>query len=115
MSMDAGGFTTRLDWVAAALSVPDEPAWRLEEQGYQAALEHDVESQFAISNGFLGVRASLEQPTIASRPRTFIAGLFDTLPSDPPLPRLVPGPDWLRLQVLVQGEPLALQAGQTLA
>ena len=67
MSMDAGGFTTRLDWVAAALSVPDEPAWRLEEQGYQAALEHDVESQFAISNGFLGVRASLEQTMVANR------------------------------------------------
>lgn len=54
---------------------------------------NEVESRFAISNGFLGVRASLEQPTIASRPRSFIAGLFDAPPSEVPLPRLVPGPD----------------------
>src|SRR5215212_8543128 len=115
MSMDADVFTTRLDWVAAALSVPDEPAWRLEEQGYQAALEHDVESQFAISNGFLGVRGSLEQSTVASRPRTFIAGFFDTLPSDPPIPALVHGPDWLRFDLIVAGERLALERGETLA
>jgi hypothetical protein len=49
----------------------------MEQDGYQAALEHEVESRFAISNGFLGVRASLQEPTIACRPRTFITGLFD--------------------------------------
>jgi hypothetical protein len=60
-------------------------------------------------------RASLEQPTIASGPRTFIAGLFDTAPSEVPLPQLVPGPDWQRHQVLVQDKPLAVEVGQTLA
>jgi len=87
----------------------------MEQDGYQAALEHEVESRFAISNGFLGVRASLEEPTIASRPRTFITGLFDAPPGAVPPPRLVPGPDWLRLQVLVEGQPQPLDAGQTLA
>ena len=72
-------------------------------------------SRFAISNGFLGVRASLEQPMVGSRPRTFIAGLFDTAPGEMPLPKLVSGPDWLRFQLLVAGEPVALEAGQTLA
>ena len=56
-----------------------------------------------------------EQPTLASRPRTFMAGLFDSAASVMPLPRLVPGPDWLGLQVLVECEPLAIEAGQTLA
>jgi trehalose/maltose hydrolase-like predicted phosphorylase len=87
----------------------------LEECGYQAALEHDVESQFVIGNGFLGVRGSLEQPTIISRPRTFIAGLFDVPPREPLVPALVPGPDWLRFDLLVAGAPLALESGQTLA
>jgi hypothetical protein len=32
-----------------------------------------------------------------------------------PPPQLVPGPDWLRLQVLVQDKPLAVEVGQTLA
>jgi trehalose/maltose hydrolase-like predicted phosphorylase len=87
----------------------------MEQNGYQGALEHEVESRFSISNGFLGVRASLEEPTMVSRPRTFITALFDAPPGEVPLPRLVPGPDWLRLQVLVEGQPLALDACQTLA
>ena len=108
-------FTRLADWAAQALAAPDDALWGMEQDRYQAALEHELESRFAISNGFLGVRASLEDPTIASRPRTFIAGLFDAPPSEVPLPPLVPGPDWLRLQALVEGQPLALDAGQTLA
>lgn len=107
-------FTTLADWAATAFAAPDDALWRLEEDGYQAALEHEVESRFAIGNGFLGVRGSLEQPMGGSRPRTFIAGLFDTPPGEVPLPRLVQGPDWLRFQVFVAGEPLALETGQTL-
>jgi hypothetical protein len=44
-----------------------------------------------------------------------MAGLFDSAASAVPLPRLVPGPDWPGLQVLVECEPLAIEAGQTLA
>src|SRR4029453_11205801 len=87
-------FTTLADWAAQAFAAPDDALWRMEQDGYQPALEHEVESRFAISNGFLGGRASLEQPTFASRPRTFIAGLFDTAPSEVPIPHLVPAPDW---------------------
>ena len=65
------------DWAEAALILPADPMWRLEVPGYQPALEHDLETRFAIGNGLLGVRGSLEQPTKASRPRTFVAGLFD--------------------------------------
>ena len=107
-------FSSIADWVEMELAVPDIPAWRLDEAGYQAAIEHDVESWFAISNGFLGVRGSLEPPTIASRPRTFIAGLFTTPPGDSAVPRLVRGPDWLRLNLSVAGQPLSLTSGQTL-
>src|SRR6185503_2616345 len=109
----SNAFATIADW-ATVFAAPDDALWRLEAGGYQPALEHEVETRFAISNGFLGVRASLEQPMVGSRPRTFIAGLFDTAPSEVPLPKLVQGPDWLRFQLLVAGEPLALEAGQTL-
>jgi kojibiose phosphorylase len=63
----------------------------------------------------LGVRAALEQPTTASRPRTFVAGVFDTPGNPAAVPVLAAGPDWLRLCLLVEGEPLALDRGQTLA
>src|SRR6266516_990728 len=110
MSSMRKAFTTIADW-----AVPADALWRLEEDGYQAALEHEVESRCAIGNGFLGVRGSLEQPMVGSRPRTFIAGLFDTPSGEVPLPKLVRGPGWLRVQLRVAGEPLALEAGQTLA
>jgi trehalose/maltose hydrolase-like predicted phosphorylase len=109
------GFTTLSEWVTVALAAPAEPAWQLTESGYRPALEHDIETRFAVGNGLLGVRGSLEQPTIASRPRTFIAGLFDTPAVEPPIPALVPGPDWLRLNVIVAGEPLTLEQDETLA
>ena len=73
-----------------------------------------MESRFAIGNGFLGVRGSLEQPTVASRPRTFIAGLFDGSQAKPPVPSLVTAPDWLRFELLVNGEALSLERGRTL-
>jgi hypothetical protein len=73
------------DASAAALTLPDEPTWRLAGPYYQLALEHDAESRLAICNGVLGVRASLEQPTSASRPRTFVAGVFDA-PGNPTRP-----------------------------
>jgi trehalose/maltose hydrolase-like predicted phosphorylase len=106
--------TTMAQWAEAALKLPDDPAWCLDAPGYQPALEHDIESRLAISNGFLGVRGSLEQPTTASRPRTFITGLFDTPPGGAAVPALVSGPNWLRLRLLVDREPISLEHGQTL-
>ena len=88
-----------------------DATWRLAAAAYEPVLEHAIESRFAIGNGFLGVRASIEEPTIASRPRTFVAGLFDTPISELRIPALASGPDWLRLRVLLDGEPLALEAG----
>jgi hypothetical protein len=60
-------FTRLADCAVWAFAAPHDPLYRMEQDGYHAALEHEVESRFAISNGFLGVRASLEQPTLASR------------------------------------------------
>ena len=62
-----------------------------------------------------GMRASLEQPLLASRPGAFVAGLFDISDREPRIPALVAAPDWLRLGLSVDGEPVALEDGQTLA
>jgi trehalose/maltose hydrolase-like predicted phosphorylase len=113
-------------------SLPDDPAfeptaesgWVLREMRYEPALESNVEARFAVSNGFLGVRASRAvsrgsawiswQHTLnwSSWPRTFVAGLFDTPNADPPVPALVPAPDWLRLRVVIDGAPLLLRSGE---
>jgi trehalose/maltose hydrolase-like predicted phosphorylase len=85
------------------------------ERGRQPALEHETESRLAIGNGRLGVRGSREQPIATSRPRPFVAGLFDAAPAEGARPALVSGPDWLRLQVALDGQPVSFDAGQTLA
>lgn len=101
---------TRVAASNAFVSTPDS-AWRLEAPAYEPTLEHEIESRFAIGNGVLGVRASLEEPTIVSRPRSLVAGLFDTPAGMPATPALVSGPNWLRLRALVDGEPLVLETG----
>ena len=60
------------DWATDVLRKMDDPAWQLGQHTYQPALEHDLETRFAVGNGFIGVRGSLIEPTVASRPRTFI-------------------------------------------
>ena len=105
---------TGADFWEDILQSPTDPGWLLAEDGYEPALEHDVESRFAVGNGFLGVRGSLEQPTQASRPRTYIAGLFDFPEADPPVPSLVFAPDWLRLRLLIDGEELSLDKAHVL-
>lgn len=99
------------DPLEAALAPPAEPAWRLIEENYVPALEHEVESRFAVANGHIGVRGSLEQPTEASRPRTYVSGLYA---GDEGGPSLVSAPDWLRFTLRVDGEELSLARGTTL-
>jgi len=47
--------------------------------GFEPMMESSVESRFAISNGFLGVRRALdnERRAMVIPARTYVAGLFD--------------------------------------
>jgi hypothetical protein len=54
LSSVSKAFTRLADWAALAFAAPHYALWRMEQDGYQADLEHEVESHFAISNGFLG-------------------------------------------------------------
>ncbi len=104
-----------VEWAAKVLAAHEDSTWVLREEGYESVRERGVESRLAVSNGFLGLRASIEQPTDASAPRTYVAGFFDTSAKDQVGPRLISGPDWLRLHVVVDGEKAALDAGETLS
>lgn len=86
--------------------------WILVEQGFTLAREHEVESLFAIGNGYLGSRASLAEGSALSAPATFVAGVFDTKPGS--VPELTPVADWTRLSAVIEGQPLRLDLGQNL-
>jgi kojibiose phosphorylase len=89
-----------------------DPEWILVEQGFTLAREHEVESLFAIGNGYVGSRASLAEGSALSAPATFVAGVFDTKPGS--MPELAPVADWTRLSAVVEGQPLRLDRGQNL-
>ncbi|HET6933877.1 MAG TPA: glycosyl hydrolase family 65 protein [Candidatus Angelobacter sp.] len=91
-----------------------DPAWLLTEEGFTLAREHEVESLLAISNGYIGNRASLAEGSPLSSPATFAAGVF-TKPRIPgAVPQLLTLPDWTGVRLWVEGHPLGMQEGQVL-
>jgi trehalose/maltose hydrolase-like predicted phosphorylase len=92
-----------------ALQPTADPAWVLHEHGYDSLREGSLESRFAISNGFLGIRGA-RSITRGARwvvpPRTYVAGLFDASGAEQATPGLVPAADWLHVRILQMGEPL---------
>jgi trehalose/maltose hydrolase-like predicted phosphorylase len=101
----------------ALLPTPD-PGWVLVEDGYDPLRESSLESRFAISNGFLGVRGA-RATTRGSRwivpARTYVAGLFDTGATAEAIPALVPAAGWLNVHLRVAGQPLAPHPGDVTA
>lgn len=112
--------------MADALEPTEDPGWVLHADGTDVLRESSIESRFAVSNGLLGVRAAravgrgaswmswISALHWASWPRTYVAGLFDTPNTDPAVPALVPVADWLRVRILLDGEPLLLRRGTQL-
>jgi kojibiose phosphorylase len=94
-------------------SVSVDPAWLLVEEGVDPTREREIESLFAVGNGYLGVRASIPEGSSFSHPSTFVAGIYV---ADGGIgPRLAVLPRWLRIDVTVEEERLSLEAGRVLA
>ena len=53
-------------WVELPVAPTDDPGWILVEGGFTRAREHEVESLFAIGNGYAGSRGSLVLPCDAA-------------------------------------------------
>ena len=95
------------------LSPTADPHWLLVEDGVNPAREREIESLFAIGNGYLGMRASIAEGTRFSRPVTFVAGVF--VADGGVGPRLAVLPDVSHVEVKVEEERLSLEAGHVLA
>ena len=118
LSRDSAGLPEMLDHqpsthVAKLPASPTEdPEWILVEEGFTLAREHELESLFAIGNGYAGSRASLTEGSPLSAPATFVAGIFDSKPGS--VPELAPMTDWTRLSAVIEGQPLRLDRGHNL-
>jgi alpha,alpha-trehalose phosphorylase len=99
---------------------PDE--WRLVEARWSERYSPRTETAFALSNGYVGVRGSLEEGRPADTPGTFIGGFHETWPMVHAEPAyglartgqtIVNVPDATVLQVYVDDEPLYLPTART--
>jgi kojibiose phosphorylase len=89
-----------------------DPSWQLIEEGIDPAREREIESLFAIGNGYLGIRASIAEDSGFSRPATFVAGIY--VPDGGLGPRLAVLPHLFRFEVTVEKEPLLLDSVRVL-
>jgi len=101
-------------------ALSDDARWLITIDGFEPAVEQQVEAVLALVNGYQGTRAALEEGHPASRPATFLAGVFNT-PAAPqaaeleePIPELVVAPDWSRLRITVDGDELRLDTCELL-
>lgn len=91
-----------------------DPEWQLVEEGFTRVREHEVESLFALANGCLGARASIEEDGGMSSPATFVAGVFGMGDGSTSFFELVVAPDWGRVRIIAEGNELSLDSGQVL-
>lgn len=96
-------------WPAGLVAEPTrDPAWLVEVVDFDPLRERDVESWFAVSNGRTGTRGSLEEGSPEAAPATYAAGIFGDSATGR---RLVPGPEWTRLEPRIGDEAVRLDSG----
>lgn len=99
---------TLRETMETALESTADPAWVLDEPHHDPLRESSVESRFAVSNGFLGLRGALcvnRGARWVVPPRTYVAGLFDAPSADRPT-ELVPAADWLQVRISLPDGPV---------
>src|SRR5579872_2736855 len=79
----------------------EDPNWLLIEEGLTLAREHEIESLFAIANGYVGNRGSLAEGSPLSAPATFVAGIFEHPDTQNSVPQLMVLPDWTAVRIWI--------------
>ncbi len=97
-----------------AAELTRDPSWLLVDEGFTLAREHEVESLFAIGNGYVGNRGSLAEGSPLSAPATFAAGVFEVDHKPGAVPGLFVLPDWTGIRAWILGQPLSMEQGETL-
>jgi alpha,alpha-trehalose phosphorylase len=106
--------------MAATGDYPADP-WRLVERLYNPDYIQQTETMFALSNGFLGIRASFEEGEPSYRPATLLNGFHETWPIVYPEKAhgfattgqtIVPVPDGTTVRLFVDEDPVTCQTSE---
>lgn len=88
--------------------------WLLVEEGFTLVREHEIESIFAVANGYIGTRASLEEGSRLSHPVALAAGIYVDDPVSGLGPSLAILPDWPHIEIEVDGDRLSIESGRVI-
>jgi kojibiose phosphorylase len=86
--------------------------WTIKENIFDPKKQHHKETIFTIGNGYLCTRGALEEGYPGESRATFVHGVFDNAPIV--VTELANAPDWLSLQVFLDGEKFSLARGSIL-
>lgn len=87
--------------------------WQVRESEFNPAKLHHSETVFTIGNGYLGTRGAFEEKYPGEMRATFLHGVFDDVPVV--FTELANTPDWLEMEILLDGERFSLSTGKLLA
>jgi trehalose/maltose hydrolase-like predicted phosphorylase len=83
--------------------------WLVSEDSFGPKKQHHKETIFTLGNGYLCTRGAFEEGYPNDHRATFIHGVFDEAPIV--FTELANAPDWLPIQILLNGERFSLDSG----
>ena len=87
--------------------------WKIIEETFNPEKQHHKETVFTIGNGYLSTRGTFEEHYPDEMRATFLHGVFDDVPIV--FTELVNAPDWLEMEILLDGERFSLADGELLS
>jgi beta-phosphoglucomutase len=87
--------------------------WRVSETAWTPGDMHHKETVFTVGNGLLASRGVFEEGYVGERRTTFVHGIFDDVPLH--FTELANVPDWIALDIRLDGERFRLERGKLLA
>ncbi len=113
----SGPFVRRDDLRGATLAELEaaaqlNPTWHLVQDAFDPAAQHHMETIFTAGNGYFASRGSFEEGYPGDSATTFAHGVWDDMPIS--FTELVNLPNWLRLEIRIDGDTFRLDRGELL-
>ena len=86
--------------------------WQISEHAFDADKLRSLETVCTIGNGYFGTRGAFEEGYPKATPATLLAGVFDKIEIGKE--ELANVPDWLPIQLFVNGERFRMNKGKVL-
>src|SRR3989440_12295232 len=87
--------------------------WNIDEESFDPKKMHSQETVYTIGNGYFATRGTFEENYVGANPGTLLYGVFDDISIGKE--ELANIPDWLPIQLFINGERFHMTRGKILA